>query len=74
MYCFTPGKRSKYRAMISFASVCVMPRRLLYEFTAPFVVASDRFERTFGLSATPTEVGIDRTVAWYRSQPARREA
>ena len=47
---------------------------MLYEFTAPFVVASDRFERTFGLSATPTEVGIDRTVAWYRSQPARREA
>ncbi|MFO1394785.1 MAG: NAD(P)H-binding protein [Steroidobacteraceae bacterium] len=47
---------------------------MLYEFTAPFVVASDRFERRFGLPATPTEVGIERTVAWYRTQPARREA
>ena len=46
---------------------------MLYEFTAPFVVASDRFERTFGLAATPTAVGIERTVAWYRAQPAARE-
>ena len=46
---------------------------MLYEFTAPFVAASDRFERTFGLPATPIEVGIERTVAWYRTQPARRE-
>ncbi|MFO1408259.1 MAG: NAD(P)H-binding protein [Steroidobacteraceae bacterium] len=43
---------------------------MMYEFTAPFVVASTRFEATFGLSATPIDQGIAATVAWYRSRPA----
>ncbi len=39
---------------------------MMYEFTAPFVVDSSRFEGTFGMTATPIETGIERTVAWYR--------
>ena len=45
---------------------------MMYEFTAPFVVDSTRFEREFSLAATPIQSGIERTVAWYRDRQARR--
>ena len=45
---------------------------MMYEFTAPFVVASTRMEREFDLSATPRQNGIERTVSWYRVRQARR--
>jgi hypothetical protein len=43
---------------------------MLYQFTAPFIVDSSRFERTFLAAATPLSTGIERTVAWYRDQRA----
>jgi nucleoside-diphosphate-sugar epimerase len=45
---------------------------MIYQFTAPFVVDSSRIERELGLSATPIEVGIERTVAWYRERNGRK--
>jgi hypothetical protein len=38
----------------------------LYESTRPFVVDSSRIERELGLKATPVDVGLQRTVEWYR--------
>lgn len=39
---------------------------MLYEFTQPFVVDASRSERELGLTATPIDEGIRRTVSWYR--------
>jgi nucleoside-diphosphate-sugar epimerase len=40
---------------------------MMYEFTEPFVVDARRMESEFGLKATPVDVGIQRTVEWYRN-------
>jgi nucleoside-diphosphate-sugar epimerase len=45
---------------------------MLYEFEKPFVVDSSRFERAFGMKATPIEESIRATVAWYRAHPATK--
>lgn len=39
---------------------------MMYEFTEPFVVDSGNFQRTFDLSPTPLETGVERTVRWYQ--------
>jgi nucleoside-diphosphate-sugar epimerase len=58
--------------MLSFAGLLLPGAResveMMYEFTAPFTVESARFESEFGISATPIETGIKRTVAWYRDR------
>ena len=41
---------------------------MMYEFTAPFTVDSSAIENAFGLSATPLDDGLERTVEWYRRQ------
>ncbi len=46
---------------------------MMYEFTAPFVVDSSRFERQFSLSATPIPVAMDRTISWYRDRRAEQQ-
>ena len=38
---------------------------MLYEFEKPFVVDGSKFERAFGLRATPFEESIPATVAWW---------
>jgi nucleoside-diphosphate-sugar epimerase len=43
---------------------------MMYEFEKPFVVDSSKFERSFGVKATPIEEAIKTTVAWYRAHPA----
>jgi len=40
---------------------------MMYEFLEPFVVDSSRMERAFGLKPTPIEVGLERTVEWYKA-------
>jgi hypothetical protein len=42
---------------------------MMYEFEKPFVVDSGKFERVFGVAATPMAEAINATVAWYRSHP-----
>ena len=43
---------------------------MLYEFNAPFIVHSSKFENIFGLSATPIEAGVKATASWYKSHAA----
>ena len=45
---------------------------MLYEFEKPFVVDSNKFERTFGVAATPIGEAIKATVAWCRAHPASK--
>ena len=40
---------------------------MLYEFNAPFVVNSSKFERAFGLQATPIAEGVKATAEWNKS-------
>ena len=42
---------------------------MMYEFEAPFIIDSSKFEKTFGMKATPMREAIRETVAWYRSYP-----
>ena len=44
---------------------------MMYEFDQPFVVDSSKFEKTFGMKATPMREAIRETVAWYRSHPEK---
>ena len=44
---------------------------MMYEFDQPFVVDSSKFEKTFGMKATPMREAIRETVAWYWSQPGK---
>lgn len=45
---------------------------MLYEFEKPFVVDSSKFEKTFGMQATPMKDAIKTTVAWYKSHPEKK--
>jgi nucleoside-diphosphate-sugar epimerase len=45
---------------------------MMYEFDRPFIVDSSRFEKTFGMKATPMKEAIRETVAWYRSHPENK--
>ena len=44
---------------------------MMYEFDQPFIVDSSKFEKTFGMKATPIREAIRETVAWYRSHPEK---
>jgi nucleoside-diphosphate-sugar epimerase len=45
---------------------------MMYEFDKPFIIDSSKFERAFGLKATPMREAIRETVAWFKSHPERR--
>jgi nucleoside-diphosphate-sugar epimerase len=45
---------------------------MMYEFEKPFVVDSSKFERAFGVVATPIPEAIRATVAWYRAHPVSK--
>lgn len=42
---------------------------MMYEFDQPFVVDSSKFEKAFGMKATPLKQAIHETVEWYKSHP-----
>ena len=42
---------------------------MLYEFEQPFIVDSSKFEKTFGMKATPMHEAIKETVKWFKSHP-----
>jgi nucleoside-diphosphate-sugar epimerase len=44
---------------------------MMYEFDQPFVVDSSKFEKTFGIKATPMQEAIRETVIWYKSHPQK---
>jgi nucleoside-diphosphate-sugar epimerase len=45
---------------------------MMYEFEKPFIVDSSRFEKAFGMKATPLREAIRETVAWYKSHPEKK--
>jgi len=40
---------------------------MMYEFDKPFIVDSSKFEKAFGVKATPLRAAIRETVNWYKS-------
>jgi hypothetical protein len=40
---------------------------MMYEFEKPFIVDSSKFERAFGMKATPMRAAIRETVHWYKN-------
>jgi nucleoside-diphosphate-sugar epimerase len=40
---------------------------MMYEFDKPFIVDSSKFEKTFGMKATPMREAIRETVQWYKN-------
>ena len=42
---------------------------MLYMYEKPFVVDSSKFEKTFGMKATPMKEAIKETVKWFKSHP-----
>lgn len=62
--------------MLRFAGLFSPPAKelveMMYEFDQPFVVDSSRFEKTFGMKATPMREAIKETVAWYKAHPGKK--
>ena len=45
---------------------------MMYEYEKPFVIDSTKFERTFGMLATPIRQAVQETVAWYKNHPEKK--
>lgn len=73
-----PQIRTMGRLMMRIGGLFIPEARetveMLYEFEAPFVVDSSRFEQTFGMQPTPIDTALERTIAWYRAQSVERVA
>jgi nucleoside-diphosphate-sugar epimerase len=41
---------------------------MMYEFDEPFIIDSSKFEKAFGMKATPIREAIRETVNWYKNQ------
>lgn len=70
-----PKISSMGKGMMWFGGLFIPEAResveMMYEFEKPFVIDSSRFERTFGLRATPIREAIKEAVAWYKSHPQK---
>lgn len=44
---------------------------MMYEFDKPFIIDSSKFEKTFGMKATPIHEAIRETVQWYKRHPQK---
>ena len=40
---------------------------MMYEFEQPFLIDSSKFEKVFGVKATPMREAIRETVHWYQN-------
>jgi nucleoside-diphosphate-sugar epimerase len=71
-----PRMRSMGKLMMSVGGLFIPEAKetveMMYEFDKPFVIDSSRFEKTFGLKATPIREAIRETVAWYKNHPAEK--
>jgi nucleoside-diphosphate-sugar epimerase len=45
---------------------------MMYEFNQPFIIDSSKFEKTFGMKATPLREAIKETVAWFKNHPQEK--
>lgn len=46
---------------------------MVYEFDKPFILDSSKFERSFGMTATPIDQAIRETVAFFKAHPKTGE-
>jgi nucleoside-diphosphate-sugar epimerase len=71
-----PKMSAMGRGMMWFGGLFVPEAKetleMMYEFEQPFIVDSSRFEKTFGVKATPMKEAIKETVAWYRKHPEKQ--
>jgi hypothetical protein len=71
-----PKMSSMGRTMMAIGGLFIPEARetveMMYEFEKPFIIDSSKFEKTFGLKATPMREAIRETVAWYKSHPEKR--
>ena len=68
-----PKISSMGKAMMRIGGLFIPEAResveMMYEFDKPFIIDSSKFEKTFGLKATPIRDAIKETVAWYKNHP-----
>lgn len=62
------------RALAPFVPIVRELVEIGYQYEAPFVVDSSKFERTFGAQPTPYREAVRRTVDWLRAHPATAAA
>jgi nucleoside-diphosphate-sugar epimerase len=63
------GTRTIMRVMGLFDKNAREVVEMLYEFEKPFIMDSTKAEKAFGLQATPLDVAICETVAYFRANP-----
>jgi nucleoside-diphosphate-sugar epimerase len=65
-----PKMSSMGKLMMSIGGLFIPEARetveMMYEFDKPFIVDSSKFEKTFGMKATPMRQAIRETVDWYK--------
>ena len=70
-----PKMSSMGRLMMSIGGLFIPEAKetveMMYEFEKPFIIDSSKFEKTFGLKATPLREAIKDTVAWYKNHPEK---
>ena len=71
-----PKISSMGKLMMSIGGLFIPEARetveMMYEFEKPFIIDSSKFEKTFGMKATPIRAAIRETVAWYKSHPEKK--
>jgi nucleoside-diphosphate-sugar epimerase len=71
-----PKISSMGRQMMSIGGLFIPEAKesveMMYEFEKPFVIDSSKFEKIFGMKATPIREAIRETVAWYESHPEKK--
>ena len=65
-----PKISSMGRLMMAIGGLFIPEAResieMMYEFEKPFIVDSSKFEKAFGMKATPIREAIRDTVDWYK--------
>lgn len=72
-----PKIQAMNRVMVGLAGLFIPAVRetyeMLYEFEQPFVVDSSKFERTFGMKATPLEQALKLSLESYQTDPSGKK-
>ena len=68
-----PKMRSMGKLMMSIGGLFIPEAKetveMMYEFEKPFIIDSSKFEKAFGMKATPIREAIKETVEWYKTHP-----
>ncbi len=71
-----PKMRGMGKFMMSMGGLFIPEAKetveMMYEFEKPFIIDSSKFERAFGMKATPIDEAIRATVEWYKSHPEKK--